>query len=63
MWTRDAAKAIGWSDVGTIAKGNNADITIVDRNPLTCDIEDLPDTRVMRTIFAGVDFFDTGELN
>lgn len=63
MWTRDAARAIGWTDVGTITKGNNADITIVDRNPLTCDIEDLPGTKVLRTIFAAVDFFDSGDLN
>jgi predicted amidohydrolase YtcJ len=62
MWTQDAAKVINWSGVGSLAKGNHADITIVDRNPLKCKIEDLPATKVMRTILAGENVFDSGDL-
>ncbi len=62
MWTRDAAKVLGWSGVGTLNTGNHADITIVDRNILQCGIEDLPATQVLRTILAGQTVFDNGEL-
>ena len=63
MWTRDAAKAIGWSGVGTLKAGNKADLCIVDRHPLECDIDELPDTRVMRTILGGAVCHDRGDLN
>lgn len=62
MWTRDAAKVLGWNDVGTLKTGNHADITIVDRNPLQCDVEDLAATKVLRTLLAGDTVFDSGDL-
>lgn len=62
MWTRDAAKVLGWEGVGTLAKDNHADLTIVDRNPLSSDIEELAETKVLKTIFAGESVFDTGNL-
>jgi len=63
MWTRDAAKALGWEGVGMLAEDFNADVTIVDHNPLKCEIEDLPRTKVLRTLFEGKTVFDSGELN
>jgi predicted amidohydrolase YtcJ len=54
MWTRDAARAIGWDGVGTLAPGAHADLIVVHRDPLTCALEDLPSTRVLRTVLGGV---------
>ena len=62
MWTRDAASVLEWNDVGSLAKGYHADVTIVDRNPLKCGIEELSSTKVLRTYFEGKAVFDTGEL-
>jgi len=62
MWTRDAARVLGWEGVGTLRPGSHADLIIVDRNPLTCDIDDLPGTRVLRTCFGGRTVWDSGEL-
>jgi hypothetical protein len=53
MWTRDAARAIGWSGLGTLAPGNHADLIVVDRDPLSCAVADLPQTRVLRTVLGG----------
>jgi predicted amidohydrolase YtcJ len=62
MWTRDAARVLGWEGIGTLAPGNHADLTVVDRNPLCCELEDLATTRVLRTVLAGETVFDSGEL-
>lgn len=53
MWTREAARVLDWQGVGTLAAGHHADLICVDRNPLTCPIEDLPQTTVLRTLFDG----------
>ncbi|BBY96480.1 hypothetical protein MGALJ_61490 (plasmid) [Mycobacterium gallinarum] len=52
-WTRTAAQVLGWSDIGSLNVGNHADMIVVDRNPLTCRIADLPDTRVLATMLNG----------
>jgi predicted amidohydrolase YtcJ len=62
MWTRDAARVLGWEGVGTLRPGNHADLIVVDRNPLTCDIDGLPKTQVLQTLLAGRTVFDSGEL-
>jgi predicted amidohydrolase YtcJ len=62
MWTRDAARVLGWEGVGTLRPGSHADLIVVDRNPLTCDIDSLPKTQVLRTLLAGRTVFDSGEL-
>lgn len=53
LWTREAAKVLAWDDVGTLAPGHWADVIAVDRDPLTCDLDALADTRVLRTWLAG----------
>lgn len=62
MWTRDAARVLRWDDVGTLAPGNHADLIVVDRDPMTAALEDLPATRVLRTVLGGRVVHDTGAL-
>lgn len=53
MWTRDAAHVLRWEGIGSLEPGNWADLIVVDRNPLTCPVEDLPATEVQATLLAG----------
>ncbi len=53
MWTREAAHVLRWEGIGSLEPGNHADLCVVDRNPLECPIEDLPDTEVRATLLAG----------
>jgi predicted amidohydrolase YtcJ len=53
MWTREAAKVLAWDGIGTLVPGSWADVIAVDRDPLTCDLDTLADTRVHRTWLAG----------
>ena len=62
MWTRDAAGVLGWNGIGTLTKGKHADITIVDRNPLECAIEELPETTVLATLLSGNTVYDSSVL-
>jgi predicted amidohydrolase YtcJ len=41
MWTADAARAIGWAGVGTLAPGSHADLIVVDRDPPACPTAEL----------------------
>lgn len=61
-WTRNNARLMQWQGIGALEPGSKADLVIVDRNPLTCAIEDLPKTQVLRTVFDGADVFDTKTL-
>ncbi|MEV6338807.1 amidohydrolase family protein [Nocardia vinacea] len=63
MWTANGAKLLGWEGIGTLAPGNHADLAIVDRNPITCDIDALPATRVLRTHVGGRLVHDVGVLS
>jgi predicted amidohydrolase YtcJ len=62
MWTREAARVLGWHDVGALRPGHHADLIVVDRDPLTCDLDALPETQVMRTILGGRTVYDSGAL-
>ena len=62
MWTRDAARVLGWEGVGTLRPGSHADLIVVDRNPLTCDVDALPKTQVLHTVFGGRTVYDCGAL-
>ncbi len=62
MWTCDAAAALGWEGVGSLAPGNHADLLVVDRDVLSCPVEDLPATSVLRTVLAGETVHDSGAL-
>jgi predicted amidohydrolase YtcJ len=39
--------------VGSIEEGKFADFAVLDRDPLTCPIEGLKDTKVLQTYLAG----------
>ena len=45
---------------GTLVPGSHADSIVVDRDPLTCRVEDLPGTRVLRTVLGGNTVHDAG---
>ena len=62
MWTREAAGVMDWQGIGTLEPGKLADVAIVDRDPLSCSIDQLPATRVLRTIVGGNIVHDSGEL-
>ena len=52
-----------WDGIGTLAPGNHADLIVVDRDPLTCAVENLPATRVLRTVLGGRTIYDAGALS
>ncbi len=62
MWTRDAARTLGWEGIGTLAPGNHADLIVVDRDPLECSLAELPGARVLRTVLGGRVVWDAGAL-
>jgi predicted amidohydrolase YtcJ len=62
MWTRDAARALGWDGIGTLAPGSHADLIVVDRDPSRCALDDLPTMRVLRTVLGGRVVWDAGSL-
>lgn len=59
-WTRDAGRVIGRGDTGCLADGQKADFIIVDRDPMSCPIADLPATRVLATAVGGRFVHNTG---
>jgi predicted amidohydrolase YtcJ len=58
-WTRDAARVLRWEGIGTIEPGGQADLVVVDRDPLTAPLEDLPGTRVLRTLLGGATVYES----
>jgi predicted amidohydrolase YtcJ len=60
MWTREAAKVLRWEGIGTLAPGAHADLVVVDRDPLACDVDDLPGTQVITTMLGGDAVHDAG---
>lgn len=62
MWTASGAAVLDWDGIGDLAPGNHADLAIVDRNPITCDLDDLPATQVLRTHVGGRIVHDSGAL-
>lgn len=53
LFTSRAAFALGDDDRGQIAPGKRADFVVVDRNPLTCSVEQLRDTVIQETWIKG----------
>jgi len=61
MYTSRAAHADHLeSELGTLAVGRLADLTIVDRDPLTIDPASITDLRVLRTVVGGRTVFEAG---
>lgn len=61
-WTVNTARMMQWEGIGALQPGFQADIAIVDHNPLTADLDSLAATEVLRTVFDGRDVYDTGVL-
>ena len=57
-WTVNNARLMQWEGIGALVPGAEADFAVVDRNPMTCNIADLPTTRVLKTALGGRDVFD-----
>ena len=53
-YTRNSARALNMLDrIGTIAPGKQADLVLVDRDVMTVPAEELKETKVLWTMFAG----------
>ncbi|WP_260956074.1 amidohydrolase [Pseudomonas citri] len=57
-WTIHNARLMQWDGIGALKPGFKADLVIVDQNPLTCSIDELSETKVLRTVLGGKDIFD-----
>jgi predicted amidohydrolase YtcJ len=62
MWTRDAARLLQWNDIGALKPGHHGDLIVVDRDPLTCSVDEIGRAHVLRTLFAGNTVYDAGVL-
>jgi len=62
-WTVNNARMMHWQGIGALEPGYQADLAIVDRNPLTCGVAELPQTRVLKTVLGGKEVFDAGSLS
>jgi predicted amidohydrolase YtcJ len=60
MWTRDAARLLRWDGIGSLAPDAHADLVILDRDPIACRIDEIAETKVLRTILAGETVYDSG---
>jgi predicted amidohydrolase YtcJ len=52
MWTSGGAAVLDWPELGRLGVGSYADFAVVDRDPLTCALDDLPDVVVLSTATA-----------
>jgi predicted amidohydrolase YtcJ len=58
-YTATPAAASGMGDItGSLAVGNRADLIVTDRNIFTVDPGEIPETRVILTLFNGKVVYD-----
>lgn len=62
MWTGAAADVLGWKGIGRLSPGHPADLLVVDRDPVDCALDDLPDAVVHGTLLGGRVVHDDGFL-
>lgn len=61
-WTTNGARLMQWEGLGSLAAGGLADLIVVDRDPLSCTLDELRATEVMQTMFNGRIVWDSGVL-
>lgn len=62
MYTANAAFALAReSDIGSLEKGKLADFVVIDRDILTCPIDAIRETRVLRTYLGGKQVYPRSE--
>jgi predicted amidohydrolase YtcJ len=62
MWTRDAARVLEWPEMGSLVANTYADLVVVDRDPITCRVDDIGATNPLLTLLDGVPVHDAGAL-
>ncbi len=61
-YTRNAARTIGLErQIGSLAAGKQADLILLDRDVFEIPAEELKDTRVLKTFFAGREVYSRAE--
>lgn len=63
MWTRDAARVLQWSGIGSLEVGHKADLVVVDRDLMTCDEDAIGKAKALLTLVNGEAVHDTGLLH
>ncbi|MCX7309073.1 MAG: amidohydrolase family protein [Afipia sp.] len=63
MMTRDAARVMQWDDIGSLSPNMHADLAIIDQDPVSCPIDNIKNTGVLQTIFAGETVYDNQTLS
>jgi hypothetical protein len=53
MWTDGGSAVLDWPELGRLKPGGHADLVVVDRDPLSCALDDLPDVLVEATVTGG----------
>ncbi|MGH7055003.1 MAG: amidohydrolase [Stellaceae bacterium] len=53
MWTRDAAKVLRWDGIGLLTPGAHADLVVVDRDLMTCPVEEIGAATALLTLVGG----------
>ena len=54
VFTRDAAVACHMDDRGVLSEGRLADLVVLDADPFTTPLEDVPSMPVAMTVIGGV---------
>ncbi len=53
MWTRDAAKVLRWNGIGSLQPGAHADLVVVDRDLMTCAVDEIGAAKALWTLVGG----------
>lgn len=53
MWTSRAATVLDWLDIGVLKENSLADVVVLDRDILSCSLDELPSTVVLETVLGG----------
>lgn len=62
MWTDDAARVLQWQGIGSLSPGNHADLVVVDRDLMNCDVEEIGSAKTRLTLVGGEPVYDAGLL-